>query len=332
MVTPPPSIEHPQRGRARRARRGSRAGSIQPSAAGRRTTSTPARARRGRRPGPRAGARRRRRARGRRRAGGRAGRSPRGPGSGPATRRTVRRGSSPRAVRTPTSTASASARQRCRWQRPSGPEIAVASPRGRGDAAVERLADLGEEIGRAARRRRRAARRATRRRAPPRVQPGAGPSCRPALRPRRPRQTRSVTCACCIGPPLGSPRFRRSPHNGLLESSTAGGPVKAARPRPTRETASQRPRQGRPNPCSRPLTGMDIPLMPHGISRNIRCLIAVARVRQTCDRPASGRIRDRLQRAREPPQTLRPSQPGRSPMVLRSASAGGRVRPRRAGR
>ena len=83
------------------------------------------------------------------------GRRPRGSittraGLGPSTRRTVRRGSSPSAVRTPTTTASASARQRWRWRRPSGPETAVASPRERGDAAVERLADLREEVGRAA--------------------------------------------------------------------------------------------------------------------------------------------------------------------------------------
>ena len=75
-------------------------------------------------------------------------------GLGPSTRRTVSRGSSASAVRTPTTTASASARQRCRWRRPSGPEIAGRVAGDRRDAAVERLADLREEIGRLAARRR----------------------------------------------------------------------------------------------------------------------------------------------------------------------------------
>ena len=154
------------------------------------------------------------------------GRRPRGSittraGLGPCTRRTVRRGSSPRTVRTPTTTASASARQRWRWRRPSGPETSAGVAVRGGDAAVEGLADLGEEVGRAA-----AVGGERRVERPGGARLGGqwarGAERRPARRARSADQTSSVTSARCM--PDG-PRFP----DPSEEISVRGASVKAWR-------------------------------------------------------------------------------------------------------
>ena len=92
---------------------------------------------------------------------------------------------------------------------PSGPETSAASPESGGDAAVERLADLGEEVGRVAAVARPAARRAPRRRAPRPTSAARGRAGRPARQgeQRRPDLVGHLGALHRSTPPSG-PRSR----------------------------------------------------------------------------------------------------------------------------
>ena len=127
---------------------------------------------------------------------GRSDRSPRAPGSGPATRRTVNCGSSASAVPTPTTTASTSARRRCRWASPSAPVDVVRVSAGGGDAGVDRLAALARPPPC-----RRPARGAAARKSPARAAgvktpiPGASVELRPTYQGYHSWPCRGVTCS-----------------------------------------------------------------------------------------------------------------------------------------